>query len=231
MSETTEQIRAGLEHEPAINLHADEVDVIEDDTIRLVGRVSDIQAKRKALRVARESGNTARIHDELRVQTGEPRPDDELADRVEQALNGDAEFRGIPVSRDPEVPLSPQGYGVHVRAADGVVRLAGRVPGINHRRLAEALCWWIPGSADVDDRLAVEPPEEDNDGEISEAVSLVLERDPALNQDEINARVRDAEVTLAGRVASSEQAGRAERNCWYLPGVHEVHNQLEITPG
>jgi len=44
MSETVEQIRAGLEHEPAVNLHADDVDVVEEDGIRLVGRVSNIEA-------------------------------------------------------------------------------------------------------------------------------------------------------------------------------------------
>lgn len=112
------------------------MEVIENDTIRLGGRVSDSQARRKALRVARERGNTPRLHDEL-VRTGEPVPHDELVDKVEQALSGD----------------------------------------------------------------------------------------------EVNAMVRDAEVTLACRVSSSERAQRARRNCWYLPGVHEVHNQLKITSG
>lgn len=231
MSELTEQIRAGLEHEPAVNLHENEVEVVDGDEIRLVGRVRDIETKRKALRVARERGGTPRIHDELRLDAGEEVPDDQLADKVQQTLNNDADFRDIPVSRDTEARLSPEGYGVLVSTHDGVVRLEGRLPSLNHRRIAEVLSWWVPGAADVENRVGIHPPEEDNDGEISEAVRLIIERDPALDANEINAKVRDAEVTLAGRAASSEQAERAERDCWFLPGVHEVHNHLEVTPG
>lgn len=233
MSETLEQIRAGLEYEPAINLHADEVDVIEDDHIRLVGRVSNIEAKRKALRVARERGHTPRIQDDLRVcPPGEdPAGDGELADKVERNLGSDRDFADIPVARTAEVPQSESGYGVRVEASGGVVRLEGRVPSINHRRLAEVLCWWTPGATDVDNRVVVEPPEEDHDGEIAEALRLILERDPGLNADEIRAEVQDAEVTLYGRIAHQEQGERARRNCWYVPGVHEVHNRLEVFPG
>lgn len=231
MSETTEQIRAGLEHEPAVNLHEDHIEVIDGEELRLVGRVNDIEAKRKALRVARERGGTPRVQDQLRVHPGEPVPDDQLADKVEQALGNDPDFRHIPVSRSTDAQLSPEGHGILVNATEGVVRLEGQLPSLNHRRIAEVLTWWIPGVADVDNRAGVHPPEEDDDGEISEAVRLVLERDPALNADEINARVDRAEVTLRGRAVSREQAERARHDCWFLPGVHEVHNQLAVTPG
>jgi osmotically-inducible protein OsmY len=230
MSEITEAIRAGLEREPDINPHADDIDVLEDDVIRLVGRVRDIRAKRKALQVARESGDTLRIHDELRLERGERQPDDRIADSVVRVLGSDQDFGDIPISRNTDVPLSPQGYGVHVVAVDAVVRLEGRMPSLNHRRLAEVLAWWVPGVTDVDNRVVVEPAEEDNDGEISEALRLVIEKDQALNADEINAVVRNAEATLAGRVASGEQAERAVLDCWFVPGVHEVKNELRIAP-
>lgn len=231
MSEIIEQIRAGLEDEPAINLHANQMEVIDGEEIRLVGRVRDIETKRKALQVARQCGGTPRIHDELRLDPGEPVPDDQLADKIEQTLNSDADFRHIPVSRSQDARLSAEGDGILVDAADGIVRLEGQTPSLNHRRLAEVLTWWIPGVTDVDNRLRVVPPEEDNDGEIADAVRLVIERDPALDADEINARVDNAVVTLVGRAASEEQAERARRDCWFLAGVHEVHNQLEVTSG
>lgn len=233
MSETVEQIRAGLEHEPAVNLHADQVDVVEGDAIRLVGRVSNIEAKRKALRVARERGETPRIQDELRVfPAGEQPPGDgELEDSVERNLGGDQDFAGIPVPRGRTMPQYEQGYGIRVQATAGVVLLEGRVPSINHRRLAEVLCWWTPGATDVDNRVEVDPPEEDHDGEITEVLRLILERDPGLNANEITPEVRNAEVTLTGRIAHRGQGDRAERNCWYVPGVHEVHNHLAVFPG
>lgn len=230
MSELSEQIRAGLEREPDVNLHADHIEVRDGDVIRLVGQVHDIRSKRRAMRVAREYGGTQRIHDELRVERGEREPDGRIADMVVKALTSDQDFRDIPVSRDMDVPLSPQGYGVHVETADAVVRLEGRMPSLNHRRLAEVLAWWIPGVTDVDNRVVVEPAEEDNDGEISEALRLVIERDRGLNADEINAVVKNAEATLAGRVGSGEQAERAVLDCWYVPGVHNVRNELQVTP-
>lgn len=230
MTEVTEQIRAGLEREPDVNLHRDKIEVIADDSIRLVGRVQDIRSKRKALHVARERGDTWQVHDELRVERGERLPDDQIADEVVKTLTGDADFRDIPVSRDTRVSLSREGHGMHVACDDTVVRLEGSLPSLNHRRLAEVLAWWVPGVTDVDNRVVVDPAEEDNDGEISEALRLVIEKDPALNADEINAVVKNAEATLAGRVASSEQAERAVLDCWFVPGVHEVKNELRIAP-
>lgn len=230
MSELSEQIRAGLEREPDVNLHADDIDVVEEDVIRLVGQVQDIRTKRRAMQVARAYGDTLRVHDELRVERGAREPDDRIADMTVKALGSDQDFRDIPVSRDMDVPLSPQGYGVHVDAADAVVRLEGRMPSLSHRRLAEVLAWWTPGVTDVDNRVVVEPAEEDNDGEISEVLRLVIEKDDGLNADEINAVVKNAEATLAGRVGSGEQAERAVLDCWYVPGVHNVRNELQVTP-
>jgi hypothetical protein len=72
--------------------------------------------------------------------------------------------------------------------------------------------------------LQVDPPQEDDDGEILDALNLVLDKDPALQHDDIKLMVREGELTMGGVAVSAEQKERAERNCWYLPGVRNVIN-------
>jgi len=63
---------------------------------------------------------------------------------------------------------------------EGVVTLDGWVISLSHKRLAGVLAWWVPGCRDVLDGLEVLPPEQDNDDEVSDALSLVLEMDPMI---------------------------------------------------
>src|SRR5690606_22823643 len=72
-----------------------------------------------------------------------------------------------------EPPQESQGT-IEVRVEDGVVTLDGEIQSLSHKRLAEVLAWWVPGSRDVVNGLGVEPPQEDNDEEIADAARLVL---------------------------------------------------------
>ncbi|MFU8831903.1 MAG: BON domain-containing protein [Wenzhouxiangella sp.] len=229
MIDIASRIQADLERNPAINLHNDVIRVVDGDEIRLEGAVSSIANKRRALHVARQSAGTLRVSDHLRLRPDEQQGDDLLCTRLDQALRGDSEFQGIPIDIDREPEPDPDGRRISLSANDGAVSLSGVVPSLSHRRLAEVMTWWIPGVTAVSNRLRVEPPEEENDGEIQEALDLVFAKDPALSKHQINVLVRDGEVTLGGTVGSEEQKARAEADCWYLPGVREVNNELEIT--
>jgi osmotically-inducible protein OsmY len=81
---------------------------------------------------------------------------------------------------------------------------------------------------DVDNHLHVRPPEEDHDEEISDAVRLVLDKEPAMDAEQISIVTRDREVTLRGAVFSEDQKRVAAQDCWYIPGVHAVHNNLQV---
>ena len=117
---------------------------------------------------------------------------------------------------------------IEISADDGVVTLAGTVPSLSHRRLAGALAWWVPGSRDVVNELIVDPPEEDRDDEVTDAVRLLLEKDPFINASQIVVRTRDFVVTLEGFVAAASQRGMAEYDAWYVFGVDEVINHIEV---
>ncbi|HSN18516.1 MAG TPA: BON domain-containing protein, partial [Gammaproteobacteria bacterium] len=117
---------------------------------------------------------------------------------------------------------------IRVDVKDCVVRLEGHVRSLSHRRLAEVIAWWVPGSCDVHNHVRVKPAEKDNDDEITDAVLMVLEKDPLLHAESLNVHTKDRTVTLSGAVHSEEQRRMAIYDCWYVPGVHEVHDRMQV---
>lgn len=105
------------------------------------------------------------------------------------------------------------------------------MPGLDDKRLAGVLAWWVPGSRDVINGIAVEPPEDDSDDAILEAVRLVLEKDPFVNASQIRAGVRGSVVTLLGVVPSEAEREMAEFDAWYVFGVDKVDNRIEVHRG
>jgi osmotically-inducible protein OsmY len=117
---------------------------------------------------------------------------------------------------------------IEVEVADGVVTLNGQVPGLDDKRLAGVLAWWVPGSRDVINGVAVEPPEDDSDEAILEAVRLVLEKDPFVDASEVRVGVKNALVRLTGVVPSGAEREMAEFDAWYVFGVDRVDNRIEV---
>jgi osmotically-inducible protein OsmY len=126
-------------------------------------------------------------------------------------------------------PPAPEGW-INIDVEDGVVTLNGQVPSLAHKRLAGALAWWVPGSRDVINGLEEVPPEEDNDNELTEAVRLVLEKDPLVKARPIAVSCKGAVVTLEGVVHTEVMKQMAERDAWYVLGVRDVVNRIGVQP-
>jgi osmotically-inducible protein OsmY len=91
------------------------------------------------------------------------------------------------------------------------------------------LAWWVPGCRDVVDALEVLPPEQDNDDEVSDALSLVLEMDPMIpHPGQIRILTRNYVVTLEGLAGSEAEKTRAEQDAWCLFAVDRVINHLAV---
>lgn len=222
-------VSAALEREPDINLHAFPITVREEaGTLRLEGEVENIVAKRKAWRIARDAASPADVLDDLYVRPGEVRGDDELRVAVLDALQREPVFRGLHIAGGGP---ATQPADIAVAVADGRVSLAGTLRSLSHRRLAEVLAWWTPGVRDVHNRLHVQPAEHDHDGEITDAIRIVLDKETALDGNEIRVETVHAAVTLTGSVRSETLKTIAGFDCWYVPGVHSVDNRLEVRPG
>ena len=121
---------------------------------------------------------------------------------------------------------------IDVEVADGVVTLNGSLRGLDDKRLAGVLAWWVPGSRDVINGIAVEPPEDDSDAAIVEAVRLALEKDRLVDAGQVRVAAQDAVVTLRGYLREEHERHMAESDAWFVFGVDDVVNEIELpTPG
>lgn len=231
---TVASIEAALEHEPDINLHRFPVQVSHDgdqDAIRLEGTVEDIVALKKTLKLARSEAGPTSIVEDLHVQTSTEMKNDQLCDNVVKALSSEPLFRDMLITSGNEDETSgsqPDNDWIRISTSGSSVRLEGKVHSLSHRRLAEVMTWWIPGTSRVENRLQLSPPEEDTDEELQDAIGLVLERDPSLDVAQIQFAVKDKNVLLSGYVESDVNRLIASRDCWTVPGVHAVENRLQV---
>lgn len=210
-----------------INLHEYPIHITYNNALRLEGEVANIIAKRKARRIALQLSGLSNIEDHLRLHPGEHRSGKALRDAAVNALAQEPAFRDIRVYADHAAPPGTEQW-ISTSTEGCVVRLDGQVGSLSHRRLAEVIAWWVPGSCDVHNHLRVRPAEQDNDDEISDAIRMVLEKDPLLHAESITANIQHRIVTLEGYVHSPEQRRMAVYDCWYVPGVHDVHDHLRI---
>ena len=232
-------VRAVLENDSTINLHEHPVAIAisAPGTLILQGEVEDIVAKRRAVQLSKDVPGVQQIMDYLRLIPSERRGDGAVLDSVYQALTQEPVFHGCTiVARDPNPsetvrePRDNETGSIEITVADAVVTLTGHVQSLTHKRLADVLSWWVRGTADVSNRLRVVPAEKDNDDEITDALRIVLEKDPWLDAGQIRIRTQNQEVLLEGLVRSREQRHMAECDAWYILGVHQVTNRIEVRP-
>lgn len=245
-------LREAIEQRPALAKACRALAIeLHPDLVVLDGSVTSIAAKRRLVLLAAQRGAGLGVCDRVKVEAVEPRNDAVIAAGFLDAVAGEPNFSGYRVLAlaDDTTPVAGETMDTDAENDDGdaletdrlrqanvigasvtgaTVRLEGRVASLTHRRLAEVLAWWIPGTTDVDNRLYVTPPEKDTDQEISDAVHMALEKDPRLDAENLNVRTRAREVRLAGALPSNEQRHMAECDAWYVRGVHTVTNDIVV---
>ena len=207
---------------------------LSNGALLVTGEVADVSVKRRTLRTAAAVVAPRPIVDRLHVRAAQRMEDGMIGDLVRDALLEEPALSNcrirIWIKGQPEVVSAPPlaSGAIDILVADGVVTLDGDVPGLGQKRLAGALPWWVPGSRDVINGLGVSPPEEDNDGEITDAVRLVLEKDPFVNPGQIRVATNNATVTLDGLVPTESERDMAEHDAWYVFGVEDVINRIAV---
>lgn len=225
--ETVKAIEAALERAPEVNLHRDHVRIEHNNALRLAGRVSDIRVKRRALSIAGEAAGGRDIEDALELETAVERKPDELRQAVVETLQQEPVFVETRIC-EGQASSGDTGDALAVETEGARVILRGHVASLGRHRLAEILAWWVPGVADVVNEIRVEPPEEDSDGALVDAVRVALEKDPTVPAGQIDIGAAGGHVTLSGAVDSDEQHRLAELACWYVPGVVGVTDALRV---
>ena len=223
-----QSINTALASDPRVHLQPEELDMrLVDNAIVLDGTVPDIAAKRLVPRIVADTAGGAGVLDRLRLRQDEQLPDAKITRAVERLLAEEPVFARFDVLQGEISNNDPVSERIlWVSVTDGVVRLSGTVGSLSHRRIAEALAWWAPGTCDVDNRIYVSPAERDSDDEITDAVRLVLEKDPWIDAAHIGIRTRDRVVTLTGTLPGEEQKRMAGNDAWYIAGVHDVDNRI-----
>ena len=200
------KIRAALEIDPRINLHHFPIVVrLDGEDLVLTGEVADVAAKKTAIELAAAIAPGARIVDRLLVRPAQLMGDREIRDHVikillqEPALGRCLLYSHLPKELTSHRGGIPEPTGsIVVEVNDGVVTLNGEVPSLSHKRLAGVLAWWVPGCRDVINGLEEVPRERDNDAELTDAVRLVLEKDPFINA---------TKIRVTGNIGSSHSKG------------------------
>lgn len=240
-----DKVRAVLHSEPRLGpgFRPERLEIDEEGTLTLVGEVPSVAAKKLALeRVAALEAVTA-IADHLHVRPATPMGDAEIRAHLREFFSEELAFQGLAVrqlhheSFGPTYhpvyemvvgdPSTARGY-IDIEVRDGVVTLSGQIPGLNSKRLAGVMAWWVPGVRDVVNGLAVEPPEEDGPIRIEEAVRTALERDPYVDASQIRIGVRGREVHLTGLLPTEELREMAEQDAWCVFGVDNVVNEIVV---
>lgn len=235
--ELLKTITARLEQDTRVNLHRSAITLgVEDNAIVLQGQVNTIAEKRAAIdtvtRTLLERGRWP-IVDRLHVKPTARKENLELKQAAAAALNDEPVFRDYTlltkVAENIET-LRDKGPGnkvIMAAVSDGCISLSGQVESHSHRRLAEVLMWWTEGCEFVDNQLDIVPPERDTDNEITDAVRIVLEKDPLVHADQLRVGTAGGVVMLNGSVASEEERRLAIMDAWYVPGVADVVARIE----
>ncbi|MED5618149.1 BON domain-containing protein [Ideonella sp. BN130291] len=234
-----QQVTAALEADPRIDLRRFPIQVRRDgEALRLEGEVDSISAKRVALALARKVCGDGPVVDGVRL-VADRRPDGEMRDALVHALQQCMELHNCTVRQQHRGQTEmvqeaqhdwPSGE-IGVACEGGEITLEGKVISLSHKRMIEAIAWRTPGCCNVVNRLRVEPAEDDNDDELTDAVRLVLEMDRLAHADQINVRSDGGVVTLAGVVPRDEEKRLAEMDAWRVCGVVDVRNRIEVRPG
>lgn len=233
-------ILAAMRSERRVGQHfaLDMLELDADGTLTLAGEVPEVAVKKLALRLAAAHPGVHRVVDRLRVAPSEHMSDAGIRERLRHYFGEEPSFQGYaireaedsgpdpafhPVAGDTEEAI----WRIDYEVRDGVTILNGKVPGLVSKRLAGAMAWWVPGVRDVVNGLET-PDEEDAPIRIEEAVRIVLDRDPYIEDSQVRVGVRLGTVRLTGLLPSAAQRDMAERDAWCVIGVDDVENRIEV---
>ncbi len=234
MTTLIESVRTSLSQHQEIDLRKVQL-ALDHGALIIEGELDDVAAKRHCLEAAAAVSGVEGIVDRLHVAPAAHMSDADIRDHVANAILGEPAFAGCALrvlhgGDFVQVQSDGSTGSIDVRVQDGVVTLDGEVPNLCLKRLAGVLAWWVPGTRDVVDGLGVEPPQEDSDDEIADAVSVALEKDPFVGAGRISVSVRRGVVVLDGAVRSADEKRVAEHDTWFVFGVNDVANRLSISP-
>jgi osmotically-inducible protein OsmY len=232
-----ERVRAALKGEIRLDHKLKNVHLTlnPDGTVTVEAEAPSVAVKKLALERIGAVPEIAGIVDRLHVAPVAGMGDGEIRAHLRDAFVDEPAFKRFEIREIrhgtlQQVQGAPEkAFGcLDIEVKDGVVILNGRVPGLESKRLAGVMAWWIPGTRDVVNGIAVEPPEDDSPDHIAEAVRIALEKDPFVDASQVRVTVIGCIVRLTGLVATETERERAEDDAWCIFGVDDVKNEIKV---
>lgn len=236
--EVLSKIKAILTHDGHFNLQGNPLDIdFDDGIVVLSGEVEHIAAKKRAVELASGISGVSEVRDLLTVKPASRMGDEEIRNHVRDMLLQEPELHFYAIrQQDAEGlremrPMSGdlECY-INVAVENGIVTLEGQADSLARMRMAGVLAWWVPGTRALRNRIAIVPEEEDNDLEVGDNLLRILEKDPYVDATQIQIRVQDHVVTLSGAVPGLKERDMAESDAWFMPGVRNVINEIQVYP-
>lgn len=119
---------------------------------------------------------------------------------------------------------------VEIRLEGDALVIEGVVDGIALKKKALFSAMGLSGVTGVVDRLKVRPSKVMTDAEILDHFNAAVTEEPTLGPETIRAEVVDGTVDIEGAVSSLTHKRLAGVLAWWIPGVTDVINSLEVSP-
>jgi osmotically-inducible protein OsmY len=180
--------------------------------ITLSGNVGSYIKKSQATDTAKKITGVKAVIEKIEVEfNDDEKSDSEIAVDVLNALKSN---KNIPFDK------------VQIEVENGHVTLDGKVEWNHQREAAQKSASIISGIKVLTNNIIIET---DNPDDIEKAgIERAIERNWAMNNQDVQVYVSGNNVTLNGIVHSFYQKEEAERMAWNAPGVWTINNELII---
>lgn len=201
-----------LDFEPSID--AANIGVaVENGIVTLTGHVGTYAQRVAAEKAVRRVRGVRGVVEEIKVRlAGETPPrDEDLAQRAVQMLDWSA-----------TVPKKT----VQVQVQDGWVTLTGQVEWQYQKEEAYRSIRRLAGVAGIINKIEVAPKA--SAPQVQSKIEAALKRNAELEANAIKVTVKDAKVTLEGKIHAWYERELAENAAWSAPGVRAVEDRLTL---
>jgi osmotically-inducible protein OsmY len=184
----------------------------DNSMITLSGNVGSYIKKSQATDTAKKITGVKAVIEKIEVEfNDDEKSDSEIAVDVLNALKSN---KNIPFDK------------VQIEVENGHVTLDGKVEWNHQREAAQKSASIISGIKVLTNNIIIET---DNPDDIEKAgIERAIERNWAMNNQDVQVYVSGNNVTLNGIVHSFYQKEEAERMAWNAPGVWTINNELII---
>jgi osmotically-inducible protein OsmY len=211
--EIAERVREDLFWDSRVDEEGLQVQVF-DHAVTLRGEVSSTYSREVAEEIAWSVEGVVTVVNNLDVETEEDYPvDTVISNNIRSRLNLNTDLDAT------EITVSVQG---------NTARVNGEVDTYWEKTEAEDIARGVPGVQRVVNSLTVVPTERIRDERIAEEISLAVDRNVFIDEDNVTIRVADGVVELSGVVEDRYAYNAVADIARLTQGVREVDNNMVI---